>query len=264
MTAHYRVGNGRSGNIRAHEIHHVVTNAVAAGGIRRVVNPFAAVGGIDPEDLEEVRLLAPTSALATAQRCVIADDYALVASEFPDVLAASATIFHGIGGRQQVRITVQPQPRVDFEQLCGRVVRRLEGLRLIGHDVSVSAPIYADVEIDLAVELSPPDSADSSGAQAAILRLKAVFDSADGSGGYFAPTMFTLGEPLRLADVLLTAQHVPGVRTARIDRLVVRGQLKQASALEVVAVGSDEIIRLVGSNDAQGRATIGVSIGCPL
>jgi len=72
FNATYRIGNGKNGNIGAR----VITRAVLKEkGITKVVNPFAATGGTDPEPLEEIRLFAP-HAFRTQERAVTEADYA--------------------------------------------------------------------------------------------------------------------------------------------------------------------------------------------
>jgi len=56
LTAVYRVGNGKSGNVGAESITRAVTGVDGIAGVR---NPLPAAGGRDPEPLEQVRLYAP-------------------------------------------------------------------------------------------------------------------------------------------------------------------------------------------------------------
>src|SRR5581483_4135119 len=60
LTVLYRVGNGSAGNVGAGRI----TGAVGMVGpidvVAGVCNPLPATGRADPEDVEAVRLLAPT------------------------------------------------------------------------------------------------------------------------------------------------------------------------------------------------------------
>ena len=58
FTATYRVGNGRAGNIRGGFLIHI---ALALPGNHLVRNPLSAVGGQDPESLQDVRQRAPVA-----------------------------------------------------------------------------------------------------------------------------------------------------------------------------------------------------------
>jgi predicted phage baseplate assembly protein len=88
FTARYRIGNGRSGNIGADSLAHVVLNRPEITVVR---NPLPAVGGQDPESLEDVRQRAPV-AYRVQERAVTPDDYADVTERHPDVQRAAATL----------------------------------------------------------------------------------------------------------------------------------------------------------------------------
>jgi|GEM_PF-4878600 len=84
LKATYRVGNGRTGNVGAEAIAHVVDLA-GIGGVR---NPLPAQGGTEPETLEQVRLYAP-QAFRTQERAVTEADYAEAAGRPPRCAKAS-------------------------------------------------------------------------------------------------------------------------------------------------------------------------------
>ena len=82
FTATYRVGNGSRGNIGADALVHIVAAPGVAGAIASVRNPLPAVGGAEPESLEDVRQRAP-SAFRTQERAVTPADYAEVTGAQP-------------------------------------------------------------------------------------------------------------------------------------------------------------------------------------
>ena len=80
--AEYRVGNGTAGHVGAEAITCVVfTSLVANAGTLRPRNPLPAVGGTDPEPVEEVKAFAPHAFRSTPQRAITAADYASLAAD---------------------------------------------------------------------------------------------------------------------------------------------------------------------------------------
>src|SRR5207249_3719545 len=71
--ATYRVGNGLAGNVGSESLSHLVfRRGLLSGGIRRVRNPLPAQGGVDPEPLPEVKLLAPQALRSELLRAITA------------------------------------------------------------------------------------------------------------------------------------------------------------------------------------------------
>ncbi len=99
----YRVGMGVAGNVGSETICHIVDTT---GGlpVLQVRNPLPALGGCDPEGMEDVRQRAP-SAFRVKQRAVTAEDYAEMAERDPGVQRAAAT-FRWTGSWHTVFVTV--------------------------------------------------------------------------------------------------------------------------------------------------------------
>ena len=72
-----------------------------------VRNPLPAVGGTEPEPVEQVRQLAPLDLRRTRLRAVTAEDYAALASALPGVQRAAAAI-RWTGSVQEAHIAVDP------------------------------------------------------------------------------------------------------------------------------------------------------------
>ena len=80
--ARYRLGNGVAGNVGSETIVYLVFRGTTEGvGALQVRNPLPAVGGTDPEPLEEVRMFAPYTFRDVLERAVTADDYAALAAD---------------------------------------------------------------------------------------------------------------------------------------------------------------------------------------
>lgn len=88
VRARYRSGLGTVGNVPAKALSHVPVRPL---GIRRVVNPVAATGGVDPESWNHARVRAPLS-LRTFGGVVSVDDYADFAQQFPGIGKAAVSV----------------------------------------------------------------------------------------------------------------------------------------------------------------------------
>jgi hypothetical protein len=212
LTAHYRVGNGRAGNVGAEAINRVV---LPGDGVTRVWNPLPADGGTDPEGLEQVRQFAP-QAFRRQERAVTEADYAEVAQRHPEVQKAVATrrwtgswytIFVAIdraGGRAV---------DADFE---AEMFAHLERYRMAGVDVEIDGPIFVPLDIALRVCVRPGYF--RSQVKQQLLRVFSAQDLGDGTRGFFHPDHFTFGQPVYLSRIYQTAMAVDGVAWVEATR----------------------------------------------
>lgn len=211
LTATYRVGNGRMGNVGAESIAHVLDGPA---GITSARNPLPAAGGTDPESVDEVRLYAP-QAFRTQERAVTEADYALMAERHPEVQRATANR-RWTGSWYTLFVTVdrrgmragEPARSAD-QEFTGEMGRYLQRYRLTGHDLEIALPIYVSLDIALSVCVA-------SGYVRANVRqaLYQAFSSGDlpgGGRGFFHPDNFTFGQPVYLSQVIAAAMRVPGV-----------------------------------------------------
>jgi len=205
LTARYRVGNGRMGNVGAEAINRIV---LPGDGITRIWNPLPAVGGTDPEQLQQVRLYAP-QAFRRQERAVTEADYAEVAQRHPEVQRAVAsrrwtgswyTIFVAID-----RKGGQPVD-ADFE---AEMVAHLERYRMAGVDVEIDGPIFVPLDIVLRVCVQPGQFRGQ--IKQRLLQVFSNQDLGDGTRGFFHPDRFTFGQPVYLSQIYQTAMAVDGV-----------------------------------------------------
>ncbi|MCQ4212464.1 putative baseplate assembly protein, partial [Streptomyces longispororuber] len=103
----YRLGGGTAGNVGAEAVNHLVVRRdddapVPVAGVR---NPLPALGGSEPEPLEQVRQLAPLDLRRSRLRAVTAEDYAALASALPGVQRAAAEI-RWTGSVQEVHVAI--------------------------------------------------------------------------------------------------------------------------------------------------------------
>ena len=210
LTAFYRVGNGLAGNIGAGSIAHIVATAsTPLTGISSVRNPLPAQGGVDPQDLDEVRAFAP-QAFRTQQRAVSAADYATIAQRHPQVLRAQANL-RWTGSWYTMFITVERKAGGSVDpQFRDNIRDFLEQFRLAGYDVEIEAPIFVPLDIAFTVCVAP-------GYFRSAVK-SALFDAfsnrilPDGTRGFFYPDEFTFGQPVFLSRLVSAAMQVPGVR----------------------------------------------------
>jgi hypothetical protein len=205
LRATYRVGTGRAGNVGAEAIAHVVT---PLAGIVEVRNPLPAVGGTDPEPIEQVRLYAP-HAFRTQERAVTEADYEAAAQRHPEVQRAAATR-RWTGSWYTWFITVDRRGGRPVDTAFEAELRTfLERFRLAGYDLEVDAPRFVPLDVALVVRVAPGYIRGN--VEQALLRTFGTRDLPDGRRGFFHPDNFTFGRPVYLSQVVAAAMEVPGV-----------------------------------------------------
>lgn len=215
FSATYRIGNGLGGNIGADAIGRLVLPAgINPDDVRRVWNPLAAIGGSEPEALEDVRLHAG-QAFRTQERAVTDADYAAVSNRHPEVQRSAATR-RWTGSWHTVFVTTDRRRGaildVDFES---DIRRFLEPYRLAGHDLEVDAPRFVPLDVALTV-CARPDQVRAD-VELALLEAFGTGDLSDGRQGFFHPDAFTFGQPVYLSRIVALAMSVPGVDWVDVD-----------------------------------------------
>lgn len=216
FTAFYRVGNGARGNVGAESIAHIVTSVA---GIAAVRNPLPAIGGVDPERVEDVRRFAPV-AFRTQERAVTADDYARMAERHPQVQQAAATM-RWTGSWRTVFVTVDPFAKDRDVRFDPGMPEQLEPYRMAGHDLEVDTPRYVPLEID--VEVCARRTYFRSEVKRALADVLGSRVLADGRKGVFHPDNFTFGQPVFLSRVYAAAYAVDGVESVKITKFQRQG-----------------------------------------
>ena len=209
LSATYRVGNGRTGNVGANAIAHVVTDLAGIGDVPNPVrNPLPAQGGTEPETLEQVRLYAP-QAFRTQERAVTEADYAVAAGRHPDVQQAAATR-RWTGSWYTLFVTIDRKGGRPVDADFRKTMRQfLERFRLAGYDLEIQSPIFVPLDIAFTVCVKPGYF--RSNVKKALLEAFSNTDLPDGRRGFFHPDNFTFGTPVYLSQIVATALRVPGV-----------------------------------------------------
>jgi hypothetical protein len=221
--AEYRKGRGARGNIGPNALAHIAFDDDRIVG---VANPIAAVGGADPESLDQAREAAPAGCEAQ-RRCVTEADYEQAVRHFPGVRAVSvrrgaaddawAVSIHV--SRQHGR----PLDR-DFEI---RLRDWLEPVRLIGDELRVVGAHYIRPEV--AIELTLERGALSGRTVEAVRRRLAE------------EIELGFGEALEAARLVACAKSVKGVTGARVTALA-RPGAAGASPASAIRPGAMEIV----------------------
>ena len=267
VTARYRIGNGRAGNLGAGALVHLVEPTAAEltdpadpaappaafADVAAVYQPLAARLGTDPETIEEVRQLAPEAFRAIQYRAVTEADWREMALRHDGVAAAKAR-FRWTGSWHTVFVAVHPCDPGDLVRLAGggaalepgfaaAIRDHLRRFKLAGYDLAVRAARYVPLEIDLRVCVARGHF------RGAVL--EAVRDAlsnrafADASRGFFHPNEFAFGEAVYLSRLYAVVEAVPGVESATVS-LFKRYWEVAGDELDrgFIAMGDMEIARL--------------------
>lgn len=209
--ATYRVGNGTAGNIGAESLYHI---ASSIPGLLRARNPLAASGGIDPEPIDQVRLIAP-SHLQVQARAVTTSDYQSVICGFPGVRNA-LVVRKWTGSWYTIMTTVQRSGGLPVDSEFAQQLRAyLDGYRMIGHDIQISGSIPVPLDLQLTIGVG-------SGywASAVLDALKGTLSSSTWNGvqGFFHPDRLALGQALYASQIVAAAMAVPGLSWVQVTR----------------------------------------------
>jgi len=247
FSASFRVGNGPAGNIGAGAIRHLVVPSPQGGDpVRlRVSNPIAAMGGVAPEAVAEVKLLAPAAFRHDRQRAVTPGDYAALAlRDNPDTVQRAAAELRWTGSWYEVHVAVDALGTSDpSPDTIATVAHRLERFRRIAHDLRVEAAV--EVPLDLALTICVGEHHRRSEVIAAVSDRLSNRVREDGTLGLFHPDRLTFGEGVYISRIIAEVAAVAGVDNVVVTRLRRQGELDD-SALEtgVLRIAMNEIARL--------------------
>lgn len=226
FTATYRIGNGIGGNIAAGVLAHIVTVDTALlndiPAILKITNLLPATGGIDPENMEEVKLKAPKT-FRVQERAVLSTDYEELAKRNrPDIQRALATS-RWTGSWHTNFVSVDRIGGGDIDAKYETGLRSdLEKYRMAGIDLEVNGPVYVSLEIDMNVCIQA--SYFASDVNLALMKVFGNKILPDGQKGVFHPDNFTFGQTVYLSSLYAMAQAVTGVTSVNIVKFQRQGQ----------------------------------------
>ena len=234
--ARYRTGNGAAGNVGRETISYLVlrSGTLSAGAIVPR-NPMPARGGMAPEPIAEVKLLAPSAFRALRERAIIADDYAELAERNPAIQGAAAELCW-MGSWYEARVAVDPAHAEHADAaLLKAIDRYLYRYRRLGHDVAVVPAEYVPLAVTLEVCVLP---------HYARGQVKAELIKVFGAGrlGFFHPDNLTFGEGVYVSHIVAAAMAIDGVETVKV-RTLKRLNQDDNSAIDsgVLRLGSFEV-----------------------
>ena len=268
----YRIGNGRSGNIGADALSHIVRPRLMPPDwpdIAMVRNPLPASTGVDPETIEEVRQYAPAAFRATPLRAVTEQDYQQAALRLDGVAGAVAsfrwtgswtTVFVGIdpvdpgnvltNGRGFTRLT---------DEFRNKVQAHLDRYRLAGYDLEIRSASYVPLEIALHLCAKAGYFA-ADVARAVALALGA--GTRCNNAGLFDPSQWTFGQAVYLSRIYAVVKQVEGVESVTVTTFRRRGRT-DAGELDsgVLPIGPWEIARLDNDRGNLENGTLIITAG---
>jgi hypothetical protein len=239
----YRVGNGRQGNVGRESITCIANSpSFNAEGIFWARNPMEAQGGIDAEDMENVRQYAP-QAFRTQERAVTEKDYAEVLQRHPGIQKACAD-FRWTGSWYTAFIAVDRFGGLLVDDAFKQdVVRHLERYRLSGYDLEITNPAYVPLDISLRVCTAPNYL--WSNIERALLNTFNNKVLPTGEKGFFHPDNFTFGQTVYLSGIVEAALGVKGVTSIKVEVFQRYGKLPHEELQNAkIEVAPSEIARL--------------------
>ncbi|HSS22513.1 MAG TPA: putative baseplate assembly protein [Pyrinomonadaceae bacterium] len=260
----YRVGNGTAGNIGANALAHIVTLEAIKEGI--VTNFLPAVGGINPETIEEVRQRAP-SAFRKQERAVTAADYQEIATRKEvaqscglDVQRAAATQ-RWTGSWYTTFLTIDrlkgKDVDADFEF---RLRNCMERFRMAGEDLEVDGPHQVPLEIVLGICVKPGYF--FSDVERALLEIFSNRVLPDGRLGVFHPDNFSFGQAVYVSPLVATAQSVTGVESVNVKKFQRQGiDSDEALVGDKLTLGRLEIAQLENDRNFPERGVFTIERG---
>jgi hypothetical protein len=219
VTALYRNGIGKPGNVKAEQISLLLTRPL---GVKAVINPLRASGGADKEDRDQARRNAPLAVLAL-DRLVSTQDYADFARTFAGIGKASAARLSD-GQRQLVHVTIAGADDIPIESTSDLYRNLLKALRDFGdpyEPVQVAVRKLLLLVLQAKVRVLP----DYLWEKVEPKIRAALLDK-------FSFANRELGQDAVLSEVFSTIQAVEGVAFTDIDRFDGLGEEQVVDALE--------------------------------
>jgi hypothetical protein len=208
-----------------------------------IVNPEPSFGARNPENLATAKLMGPRT-LQKQNRAVTADDYANLLLQGVHEGGQTFTPLHAkaqfvwTGSWNTVIVSVDFADRQPLATVPGReqgLEDDLNAKRMAGFDVKVEDARYAPLQIGIVLHVKPDFF---------VKQVRQAVERTLGPAGFFAPSNFGFGDPVRLSDLYAAVLAVPGVQyisMSHFKRLGDRYPDERAQA--VIDIGPLEIAR---------------------
>jgi predicted phage baseplate assembly protein len=263
FAATYRVGNGKSGNVGADTITHLIfLDGPVSGVSLRPRNPLPARGGAEAEPVVEAKLFAAGAIRKDLQRAITADDYARLAERSHKLQRATAEL-RWTGSWYESRVAIDPRGAQEpTDELLQEIEVSLHPYRRVGHDLKLVPANYVPLEIEFTVCVLPHYQRGH--VEAALRDAFSNRVLPGGRRGFFHPDQLTFGGGVYLSQLIATAQAVEGVESVALKVLQRRftgpgGEIESG----VLPLGATEIAQL--NNDPSfpehGKLTLKMDCG---
>ena len=213
VTAVYRNGIGKAGNVRAGQLSLLMTKP---SGVKDVTNPRPASGGADKETRDSARRSAPLRVMAL-DRLVSVSDYADFARSFAGIGKASAIRLYD-RRRETVHLTIAGSDDIPIDESSDLYQNLVKGLRQFGDPVLpflVAKRELLLILIKARVKVKPDYLWSSVEAKVRSALLNALsFDRR------------ALGQDVLLSEVIANIQAVSGVAYVDMDEFDAVGEAK--------------------------------------
>ncbi|VVO61173.1 hypothetical protein PS838_00800 [Pseudomonas fluorescens] len=206
VQAFYRVGIGAAGNLGSGRISLLMSRPL---GVKDVINPIPAAGGVDPEDRDRARQSAPLS-VRTLDRIVSLRDFEDFAAAFVGVGKAQA-VWLWDGERRLVHLTVSGAGGVGIDPgtaLYRNLAAAIDAVRPAHQPLRLASGAVLRFGVTAKVRIHPDYQS------AAVLN--AVRSALEQAFGFAARSY---GQPVSGSEVLAVIQRVPGVERVDLDSL---------------------------------------------
>ena len=206
VTAEYRQGIGKDGNVAAKQISQLATQPL---GVKGVVNPLPATGGADRDGRDAIRRNAPI-AVTALDRLVSDRDYADFARTFAGIAKASARRLSD-GRRELVHVTIAGADDVPIAESSALYRNLLAALARSGDphqpfEVAVRELLLLVISARVRVATDHRWETVEPAVRASLLDV-------------FGFERRELGQDVTLSEVIATIQGVRGVAAVDVDTL---------------------------------------------
>lgn len=244
----YRTGPGTKANLPADTVVSLTnpldeTESDLDGVLDDASNPLPVNSGINPEDPQVFKHLAPEAFRALPLRAVRADDYQAISERLPWVQRAGAQ-FRWTGSWLSAFVT--PDPLGAFELSADRrteLENLIDCVRQAGREAFVRDPRFVNIDLEIRICVEP--FAYAGQVKEHVTEALTGNRGAAPRKGFLDPDNFTFGMPLLRAALEAAIQAVPGVRGVDGMQIRARGITAKRPFSELVfEVGDDQVIRL--------------------
>jgi len=258
----YRTGPGAGSNVSAGAIRHVVHPLTRAtdldedlqlAKIVSVENPLPVTDGVDPEDLEQIKQLAPEEFRAITHRAVTPADYCDIVGRLPWVQTPGVRL-RWTGSWPSYFVTPDPigSYKVTSEQRS-ELTGLLDCIRQAGREVHTLDPRFRAIDLEIKICVKPGHI--PSEVRDRVLRRL----TGDGvRPGYFNFDTFTFGQPLHRFTLEGIVGAVPGVLGVREIFISARAVHERRELEPLYVVPDNEILRLANDPRTPERGSVRV------